>query len=237
LPRKQTHRGAGPKDEHLFATGAVPKLRLAVDDVSWLLNRGYALRSAVELVGNRYSLVSRQRMAVMRCACSEAAAARRRQHELRAEHVRGQDLWLDGYNVLTILESALAGGVILIGRDGCCRDVLGVHRRYRKIHETLPALRLIGGLTADWSVSCVRWCLDKPVSNSGRLKALLLDVASGAGWNWEVDLVFNADRVLEQTEQVVATSDAAILDKCRTWINLAGFAVDRCIANARVVEL
>jgi len=237
MPRKQTHRGAGPKDERLFAPNALPRLRTAVSDLCWLLNRGYALRSAVELVGNRYSLVSRQRMAVMRCACSDEAAARRQQREVQPENVKGQELWLDGYNVLTILESTLADGVILIGRDGCCRDVLGVHGRYRKIAETLPALRLIGEVTTEWSVSSVRWCLDKPVSNSGRLKAVLLDVAADAGWDWHVELVFNADRVLMQTDQIVATSDAAILDKCQWWMNLARLVIDRRVSNARVVEL
>jgi hypothetical protein len=234
---RQTHRGAGPKDERLFAANALPKLRAAVSDLCWLLNRSYALRSALELVGNHYSLVSRQRMAVMRCACSDKAAALRREHELQPEQIKGRELWLDGYNVLTILESALAGGIVLIGRDGCCRDVLGIHRRYRKVMETVPALHLIGEATTEWGASSLLWCLDKPVSNSGRLKALLLDAAADAGWNWQVELVFNADRALVQTDQIVATSDAVILDKCQRWVNLARLVIDRRVPQARVVEL
>jgi hypothetical protein len=234
---KQTHRGLGPKDERLFAGSALPKLRAAVDDLCWLLNRGYALRSAVELVGNRYTLVSRQRMAVMRCACSHEAAALRRQREVQPEQVKGRELWLDGYNVLTILETALGGGFVLLGRDGCCRDVLGIHRRHRKIEETFPALRLIGEITTDWSVSRVRWCLDKPVSNSGRLKTLLLETAKNADWNWEVELMFNPDRALAGTEQIVATSDAAILDKCQRWVNLARLLIEQRTPQARIVEL
>jgi hypothetical protein len=237
LPRKQTHRGLGPKDEKLFAPRELPRLCAAVDELCWLLNRGYALRSAVDLVGNRHCLASRQRMAMMRCACSEEAQAHRRGRRVEPVELGSQELWIDGYNVLTILESALAGGIILIGRDGCCRDVLGVHRRYRKVEETLPTLRLIGDITTKWGVSSVRWCLDKPVSNSGRLKALLLDTAADAGWNWQVELLFNADHALAATDQVVATSDAAILDQCRKWINLARLVIESRVPQARVVEL
>ena len=66
--------------------------------------------------------------------------------QLRVEpgQLAGHELWLDGYNVLTILESALAGGIVLLCRDGCCRDIAGIHRRYRKVTETLPVLRMVG---------------------------------------------------------------------------------------------
>jgi hypothetical protein len=37
---------------------------------------------------------------------------------------------------------------VLLCRDGCCRDIAGIHRRYRKIDETIPVLRLIGETAA-----------------------------------------------------------------------------------------
>ena len=46
-------------------------------DLSWLLGRGYAIVSAVKLVGDRWSLTERQRMAVRRAACSDEARAGR----------------------------------------------------------------------------------------------------------------------------------------------------------------
>jgi hypothetical protein len=53
----------------------LPRLREATADLGWLLNRGYALSSAWELVGNRYTLTVRQRMAVNRCVCSDAGSS------------------------------------------------------------------------------------------------------------------------------------------------------------------
>ena len=94
-------------------------------------------------------------MAVARYACSAQDAQRRQQLRVEPAQLRGQELWLDGYNVLTILESALAGGLVLLGRDGCCRDIAGIHRRYRKVNETLPALALVGETAAAWGITFV----------------------------------------------------------------------------------
>jgi hypothetical protein len=237
VARHQTHRGPAPQDERLFAARQLPALRAAVGDLCWLLDRGYASRSAVELVGNRHTLTSRQRMAISRCACSLEDVQRRRQLCVEPAQLKGQELWLDGYNVLTVLENALAGGIVLLGRDGCCRDIAGIHRRYRKVDETLPALRLIGETVSAWGVSCCHWWLDKPVSNSGRLKAIILEAAVAAGWKMEVELTFSPDHVLSHTEHVIATSDGIVLDRCQRWVNLARRLIAERMPQARLLNL
>jgi hypothetical protein len=237
MSRHPSHRGPAPKDDRLFAAGQFPILRAATADLCWLLDRGYSSRSAVVLIGNRYTLRSRQRKAVHRCACSLEALELREQRRVEPVQLRGQEVWLDGYNVLTVLESALSGGIVLLGRDGCCRDIAGIHRRYRKVEETVPVLRMIGEAATAWGVVACQWFLDKPVSNSGRLKALILESAAAAGWNMQVELVFSPDRVLSQTEHVVVTSDGIILERCRRWVNLARSIIAESIPKARVVDL
>jgi len=237
VPRHQSHRGPAPKDERLFAERQLPGLRAAFAELCWLLDRGYALRSAIELVGNRHNLTSRQRMAVSRCACSRDDAYRRQQKRIEPAQLQGQELWLDGYNILTLLESALAGGIVLLGRDGCCRDIAGIHRRYRKVDETMPVLRLIGEAVSEYGVTCCRWWLDKPVSNSGRLKALIRETADDAGWNVEVELAFSPDHVLSHTEQVIATSDGIVLDRCRHWVNLVWLIIAERLSQTRLLDL
>jgi hypothetical protein len=217
----QSHRGPAAKDQKLFGARQLTTLCAATHDLCWLLDRGYVSHSAIGLVGNRHNLTSRQRMAVSRCACSRDAALHRQERQLTPAEVRGRELWLDGYNVLTVIESALAGGVVLLGRDGCCRDLAGIHRRYRKVDETAPVLRMIGETVAAWGVTGCRWWLDQPVSNSGRLKTFIHEIAAAAGWNMRVELVFNPDKVLWESDQVIATSDGVVLDRCRQWVNLA----------------
>ena len=237
MARHQTHRGPAPQDERLFAERQVPALCAAASDLCWLLDRGYAARSGVELVGNRYTLASRQRMALSRFACSRQDMEHRQRLRVEPAQLQGQELWLDGYNVLTMLESALAGGLVLLCRDGCCRDIAGLHRRYRKVTETIPVLRMVGEVAAAWGVSRCRWYLDKPVSNSGRLKALILDVAMEAGWKMDVELTFSPDHVLSHTDQVIATSDGIVLDRCQRWVNLVRLIIAERIPQARLLDL
>lgn len=217
----QSHRGPASQDIRLFGAAQLPVLRDAAADFCWLLDRNYAPRSALELVGNRHSLAARQRMAIARYACPESDVRRRARSRIESAGLRGRELWIDGYNVLTLVESALGGGVVILCRDGCCRDIAGVHRRYRKVNETVPALQLVGETISARGVNLCRWWLDKPVSNSGRLRELILATARSNGWNMEVELVFSPDYVLSHTENVIATSDGIVLDRCGAWVNLA----------------
>jgi hypothetical protein len=226
-----------PKDDALFAARELLALKAAAADLCWLLDRGYAARSSLELVGNRYNLAARQRMGVSRFACCMEDVQRREGLRVEPEQLQGRELWLDGYNVLTVLESALAGGVVLLGRDGCCRDIAGIHRRYRKMNETIPVLRMIGETAAAWGVTRCRWWLDKPVSNSGRLKTLILETAAGNGWNMDVELSFSPDHVLSHTEEIIATSDGIVLDRCQRWVNLARWIIAERIPQTRLLDL
>ena len=70
-----------------------------------------------------------------------------------------------------------AGGVILHARDACYRDMASMHGNYRRVEETIPAITLLGELLAEWSLESCHWLFDQPVSNSGRLKSMLLTMA------------------------------------------------------------
>jgi hypothetical protein len=191
----------------------------------------------LKLVGDRYGLVARQRIAVSRCACSDQEAARRRGCQVGPEALAGRPLRLDGYNVLTTIEAALAGGVVLRARDGAYRDMASMHGSFRKVAETGPALELIGRTLAELGPGSCHWYLDRPVSNSGRLKTAMEELATARGWDWRVELVPDPDPLLAVGEQVVATADSVILDRCPAWFNLAQTVVARHVPGALVVDL
>ena len=237
MPDSRHHRGPHPEDARLFAPEQLPRLREAVRDLNWLLSRGYARPSALKLVGDRLALVKRQRVAVMRCCCSDTALESRRAREIEVRDVHGRRLLLDGYNVLTTVEAALAGGVILAGRDGCYRDMASVHGTYRKVEETLPALERIGRVVQDARTADCRWYLDSPVSNSGRLKTAMLETAARHGWPWQVELVSDPDRVLSTSHDCIATADSAVLDACGQWVCLAREVVRRCAGEVHLMDL
>ena len=237
MPDKRSHRGPHPNDRALFAAEQWPVLRRAVEEYSWLLSRGYAGGSALKLVGDRYQLAERQRLAVMRSSCSDAAGDQRRSREVPVDALRGATLHIDGFNVLTTIEAALSGGLILHGRDGCFRDLASMHGSYRKVQETRPALELTGAALDAWQPAHCRWFLDRPVSNSGRLAMLIREVAAERTWPWEAELVDDADRAVAGETAIVASSDSVVLDRCGRWINLARSVIERSVTAGWIVDL
>jgi hypothetical protein len=237
MPDKRKHRGPHPEDQEFFSQEQVPRLQEATRDLSWLLTRGYAPVSALKIVGDRYSLTGSQRVAVARCACSDEAAIRRKAHQVDASAVTNQPLWIDGYNVLTSIESALAGGVILHSRDGVYRDMASMHGTYRSVEETIPAILLVGEVLGSMNLGTCHWLLDKPVSNSGRLKAKIEELAAEYDWTCDVELSASLDGFLISCQEVVASADSQILDGAERWCNLARAVIDSTIADAWIVDL
>ena len=237
MPDQRRHRGPHPEDSQLFSSTQIPELRSAVGDLSWLLSRGYAATSSLKLVGDRYKLAARQRAAVARCACTDEQRCIRQEKCLPANSVSDRELWLDGYNVLTSIEAALSGGVLLRGRDQCIRDMASMHGSYRKVAETVPAIELIGNALVAWEVSHCRWLLDQPVSNSGRLRAMLVESAETQHWNWDVELVPDPDPILAEAKACIATADSEILNQTGSWVNLVGWIVESELPDAWLVDL
>ena len=237
MPDKRRHRGPNPEDKRLFGDEHIPELQTAVEHLSWLLSRGYTVRSAIKLVGDRFELEKRQRIAVGRCACPDDSVSRRKEHQIRAIDLRGKNLALDGYNVLTTIEAALGNGVLLLGRDGCYRDMASLQGNYRKVEETIPALTLLGKWLTILGVETLHWYFDRPVSNSGRLKAILMKLAEKEGWDWQIDLVNDPDAILINHPGIVASADSAILDGTEHWFNLTREVVDTFIKKANVLRL
>ena len=61
--------------------------------------------------------------------------------------------------------------------------------------------------------------------------------AEAAGWSWEVELVPSPDRILRESEDLVATADSGILDRGVRWINLARAVVEAEVEGAWIVDL
>jgi hypothetical protein len=237
MPDKRRHRGPHPSDAGLFGPAAWGTLRAAVADYSGLLTKGYADKSALKLVGDHFSLTQRQRLAVMRSACSDQHLQSRRRRRVEIADLAGRPLAIDGYNLLITIEAAMSGAFLFQGRDGCLRDLAGIHGTYRKVDETVPALTLIGSFLEKRDLTQSLWLLDSPVSNSGRLKTLITELAHDNDWNWDVRLSLNPDAELKRTDLIVVSSDSIILDDCARWTNLAAEVIIASISDIQLVVL
>jgi hypothetical protein len=238
MPDARKHRGRDPADQALFAPAQLAVLRTAVAELSWLLGRGYSQNAAVTLVGDHHSLKARQRLAILRSAASDGDRDARQARRIAVAQVRGQSVAVDGLNCLITVEAALSGGLLLRGRDGVLRDLASVHGNYRLVAETEPAIAALGQVLAAAEPTAVHVFLDRPVSNSGRLRALMETMASGAGWPWQVSLVDNPDRaILARAGWITASGDAPVLDRCGPWVPLADAAVAAVAPSAWLIEL
>jgi hypothetical protein len=231
------HRGAHPADAKLFAPKNQKILRQAVHDLSWLLSRGYAPTASLKLVGDHFALKERQRLAVARAACSDRQRESRQRTRLPLESVRGQDMLIDGFNIVVTAEAALSDGLLIRCRDGCVRDMSSVHGSYRSVAETDGAIRLIGEILFGAEPASVLWLLDRPVSNSGRLAQRIREMAAEHNWPWSVEVVMSPDKILRSSDQTVVTSDSNVLDGVKGWINLGEILVTQLLPGAWIVDL
>lgn len=236
MAHRQRNRGPHPEDPVHFHDDQVPLLTQAVRELSWLLSHGYARESASTFVGNHHGLHDRQRIAVWRSACSDQA--REQRHSLCHPHqeLRGRTLHIDGFNLITTIEAARSGGVILIGRDGYFRDMTSMHGSWRRVEQTAQAIQDIAGGLGALGVGHCHWFLDRPVSNSGRLAGMLREAALTHGLSWEVDCIDRVDTQLKHSQEIVITADAGILDQGVRSSNLTDYLLRPWLAELWTID-
>ena len=217
-------RGYSPYDQKEFGNQAIEKLYKAGKDLQYLLNQGYNIKGASTFVGNHYLLSERQRLALARAISANESVKIRRDKEI--ENIPcGSTVNIDGFNTIITLEVALSESLLLKCVDGTIRDLAALRGTYRLIDKTETAIILIGKSLEKNNVNKAVFYLDAPVSNSGRLKQQIVELLKQFSFEVQVEVIQNVDAVLEKLDYVI-TSDAIILDKCISWINL----------NRRIIE-
>ncbi|WP_288443753.1 DUF434 domain-containing protein [uncultured Chryseobacterium sp.] len=220
------NRGKNTGDDTLFGSeNQISKLRLAVEDMQYLLSREYPEKAASDLVGNRYRLKTRQIQALRGVSASIQQLDNRQLKHVGTSDLKDKTVYLDGFNVLILLESLLSEAYVFEGLDGCIRDLSGVHGTYKRVNQTLRAVELVASFYRKSQIDQLVWIFDKPVSNSGRIKQIILEFAEEHQLNWDADLQYNPDKFLAESSAIVISSDAWILDHCKEWFNLIGYLI------------
>lgn len=184
-------------------------------------------------MGNHHLLSERQRLALARIVSTSSAVQARKQKEL----LQAPDsLVLDGFNTIITLEVALSGSLLLEGMDGTLRDLAGLRGSYRIVDKTVQAVELLLARLETFGVQRTLFYLDQQVSNSGRLRTLLLEQAENRAVEVQVELHPSVDGLLSRMERVV-TADAIILDKCGSWYNLNRTLIESAVPKAWILRL
>ena len=213
-------RGYVPEDERNFAPEAIRTMQKASCHVRYLINEGYDLKQASTFVGNHFLLSERQRLAIMRSLATDEQLANRKDRRVQITDLDGKEVWIDGFNTIITLEVMLSEGILFECMDGTIRDLAALRGTYRLIPETSEAVRMMLQMLQEARISKATIMLDEPVSNSGRLKALIADVGEEFAFGLDIQILRDVDRSLYGRENVI-TSDFVILDRCESWVNLA----------------
>lgn len=232
------NRGKNTGDDELFGSPKqTDKLKLAVQDMQYLLSRGYAEKASSELIGNRYRLKTRQIQAFRSTSASMNQVEHRKSKQLSITDLKDQTVYLDGFNILILLESLLSEAYIFEGSDGCYRDLSGVHGTYKRVNQTQQSIEWIDLFFQKSQPQKLIWIFDKPVSNSGRIKQIILEYTLEKNLNWEVELEYNPDRFLAENAFIAVSSDAWILDNAKNWFNLVGFLIEEEKLQVNLIKL
>ncbi len=232
---KTVRRGYVPGDEKEFGAKSMEKINAAANDIFYLLNRGYNMKSASVFTGNHYMLSERQRIALARMVSSEKQL-KIRTAKCKAVLEKGETVFIDGFNTIITLEIALSGTTLLKCMDGTVRDLAGLRGTYSIIDKTPEAIQLIGKELEDMEVSKAVFYMDAPVSNTGRLAGCIHGELGKYPFKVETEVINNVDFVLSGLSNVV-TGDAIILDKCISWINFAKSIIDKEFPRYSYIEL
>ena len=231
---KITRRGYVQSDEKEFRSDNLIKIYKAAEELLYLLNRGYKIKGASTFIGNHYLLSERQRLALVRGISKTEDIIRRKSKEVtNISDVK--EINIDGFNTIITLEVALSNSIIIKSMDGTIRDLAGLRGTYSIIDKTEIALKLIGEFLLEHKIQKAIFYLDKPVSNSGRLKMKILQILKNFEIEIEVENIDNVDSVLKSKNNVVS-SDAIILDNCISWVNLNKYIIEEKILNDNCID-
>ena len=229
----QAKRGFLPTDARDFGAESLPKLKKAAEEVYFLLNRGYPVTPVTRFVGDHYQLSERQRLALARTVSPEARILSRKSREVT--DIAGETLYIDGFNVIIGLEIAYSQSMLFHCMDGTVRDLAGLHGTYRLIQQTDSAILALMRTLAALQIAKAVIYLDQPVSNSGRLKARVFELASDMHFALDVQIENPVDAILK-TKPLIASGDAIILDECDRWFNLTNTVIAQQIGSYPYID-
>jgi hypothetical protein len=175
------------------------------------LERGYAEKPLLKLVGDHHGLTRRQRHILFRGFSTIQDSLRRRSR--LSQTITGSDIVMDGYNIILTVLNHLLGNPVFICSDGILRDVGENHGQIRDKGRFYRAMELIISWLAVQAPASVLGVFDSPVSHSAEHALALQTRLRQHGIRGEIELARSADYVIKHCRTgAIATSDSVIID-------------------------
>ncbi len=211
-----------------------PEVVGAVQELRFLLNRGYSRTTALNFVTNHYRFPLEVRHFLARCVFSTREIDKNSGKAVGVAGLRGKRLGVDGYNLLITMESILMGKVVVACDDGYVRDLRAVFGKYRKSHVTSKAIPLIVSIIKSSGVKSMDVLFDKQVGHSGDTASEFRKVMKIADVRGAAKAVVGVDMKLRRYG-VVATSDRAVIEHAKNVWDIPAEILKS--VEARVIDL
>lgn len=229
-------RSADPEDSRVFSQEKLPAIRAAIEEVSWLLGRGYPMDLAVRAAGDHHQLPARARICVSRAACAPVVAKARHAKSIPSTALRAKTVDLDAFNIVVSLEVARGTGLLFRCPDQALRDLAGLRGSYKPVEATQAAVETLVQWFADHSVDELRVWIDEPLSNSGQIRRMFHDASLRySSMKTQVTLVRDADKAMAGQE-IVVSADAVVIDQGQHWVNVVSEVLSEWAPSAWVLE-
>lgn len=205
-------------------------------DFFWLLERGYNRKMALDTVTARWHLSRVERVALYRTVFDSTTSLMRRR---KLKKCKGDMLAVDGFNVLSTVQSALIGDTLLLASDGFVRDLAANIRKVRVsplLYTSLCVLLMYVYRTVQPDKLII--VFDSQVSRSGEFALLAERLLKKLGLEGTALVDASADNRLIQLreEYAIATSDSVLIDRADVVDDLGG-RVASLVAKERIIEL
>jgi hypothetical protein len=225
-----------------------PQVRLApaVADYRWLLDRGYPDEGSIKLVGDRYRLTGPERGMLYRGVFSRADSSRRAARLVDPGDAGAMpsvgELTVDGHNVLFTVWNCLAGRPVVLATDGFIRDVGGTRARLPHDERFARLALVVCRTLAALPLRTVTVLLDDPLpwsrDHGTVIEQTWRDVSGHAAPELSAVTSRSVDAVVARTLRgAIATSDTAIIDRCRVPVLDLGGLIVRSALRAHPVSM
>ena len=204
----------------------------AAQDLRYLLNRGYRKKVALKFVANHYLLDKSRRNHLSRLVFSKTVSEKRKRKIVDLKDLKGETVFIDGYNVLITIETILKNPEdVFLADDGFIRDRAGVFGKYKIDEYTDGALDHLLKLLNDPDPASIKFYFDKQVSFSGELGLKVKNLLNKKNISGEVILSANVDYDLvndcKKNRGIAVTSDGVIIDQLYRSIDLSRLILDK----------
>jgi len=213
----------------LYSIESVPRIRVgirrdlieAARDLSYLLNRGYGRKTSLNMVTSRYKLSKIERLFLYRCIYPQDVSKARSSKVV--SDIKGLNIAVDGFNVLSTVQSALLSDTLVLSTDGFIRDLAATVRKVRVSPLMLSSLVIAASCLAKEEVNHTLFVYDSQVSKSLEICNLTKKILDGLGVNGRCILASRTDKYLMSfKDYVVSSSDSVILDRAEKLYDLGG---------------